>query len=93
MAAKLATSDLGDNQHSEGTSIEGASALLNVGRASVERAKTVQREAVPEIVRAVERGDVSVSTAAQFAKQPKVSQSAACAMPLCYLSWNGRERR
>jgi hypothetical protein len=32
---------------------------------SVERAKTVQREAVPEIVTAVERGEVSVSAAAR----------------------------
>jgi hypothetical protein len=69
VAAKLANLHLGGNQHSEDTSIEGASALLNVGRASVERAKAVQREAVPEIVKAVEQGEVSVSAAAQFAKQ------------------------
>ncbi len=31
VAAKLATLKLGDNQHSEGPSIEGASRLLNVG--------------------------------------------------------------
>ena len=42
---------------------------MNVGRASVERAKAVQREAVPEIVKAVEQGEVSVSAAAQFVKQ------------------------
>ena len=43
VAAKLASLKLGDNQHSKGPSIEEASRLLNVGHASVERAKTVQR--------------------------------------------------
>jgi N6-adenosine-specific RNA methylase IME4/ParB-like chromosome segregation protein Spo0J len=70
VAAKLATLDLGANQHSEGTSIEEASRLLNVGHASVERARTVQRDGAPELQRAVERGDVSVSTAAYVATCP-----------------------
>jgi ParB-like chromosome segregation protein Spo0J len=43
VAAKLATLKLGANQHSEGPSIEEASRLLNVGHASVERAKAVQQ--------------------------------------------------
>src|SRR5262249_38853023 len=67
VAAKLATLKLGDNQHSEGSSIEGASRLLNVGHASVERAKTVQRAGTPELVSAVERGAISVSAAADVA--------------------------
>ena len=66
-AAKLATLKLGDNQHSEGPSIEEASRLLNVGHASVERAKTVQRAGAPELVQVVERGRVSVSAAADIA--------------------------
>ena len=41
VAAKLASRKLGDNQHSKGPSIEEASRLLNVGHASVERAKMV----------------------------------------------------
>src|SRR5260370_26915168 len=52
VAAKLATLKLGDNQHSEGSSIEGASRLLNVGHASVERAEPVQRAATPESIHA-----------------------------------------
>jgi ParB-like chromosome segregation protein Spo0J len=67
VAAKLAQLGLGSNQHSEGTSIEGASRLLNVGRASVERAKVVQRDGTAELRQAVESGIVSVSAAADVA--------------------------
>ena len=70
VAAKLATLKLGDNQHSEGPSIEEASRLLKVGHAPVERAKTVQRDGAPELVSAVERGAVSVSAASDIATQP-----------------------
>jgi hypothetical protein len=51
VAAKLATLNLGGNQHSEGTSIDGASKLLNVSPKSVERAKKVQRTGAPLVVR------------------------------------------
>jgi ParB-like chromosome segregation protein Spo0J len=70
VAAKLATLKLGANQHSEGPSIEEASRLLNVGHASVERAKTVQRDGAAELIQAVERGGVSVSAAADIATLP-----------------------
>jgi hypothetical protein len=78
VAAKLATLEHGGDRSKPpigGLKQEDAAALLNVGERSVERAKTVQREGVPEIVQAVERGDVSVSAAAQFAKQPKEDQA------------------
>src|SRR5262249_39991766 len=74
VAAKLATLQLGDNQHSEGPSIEEASRLLNVGHASVERAKTVQRAGAPELVQRVERGAISVSAAADVATLPAQEQ-------------------
>jgi N6-adenosine-specific RNA methylase IME4 len=74
VAARLAALQLGANQHTEGTSIEGASQLLNVGRASVERAKTVQRDGTLELQRAVEAGKVSVSAAADVATLPAVAQ-------------------
>ncbi len=74
VAAKLATLKLGDNQHSEGSSIEGASRLLNVGHASVERAKAVQRAGTPELIHAVERGAISVSAAADVATLPAQDQ-------------------
>jgi N6-adenosine-specific RNA methylase IME4 len=74
VAAKLSTLKLGDNQHSEGPSIEEASRLLNVGHASVERAKTVQRAGAPELVQAVEHGGISVSAAADVATLPAQEQ-------------------
>jgi N6-adenosine-specific RNA methylase IME4 len=74
VAARLATLELGANQHSEGPSIEEASRLLNVGHASVERAKLVQREGAPELVQAVERGDVKVSVAADIATESPEQQ-------------------
>lgn len=43
-----------------------AAELLNVGRASVQRAREVIDNGAPALVEAVERGDVSVSLAAEF---------------------------
>jgi N6-adenosine-specific RNA methylase IME4 len=74
VAAKLATLKLGDNQHSEGLPIGRGSDLLNVGERSVARAREVQEHGAPELVRAVERGEVSVSTAADVATLPKAEQ-------------------
>jgi N6-adenosine-specific RNA methylase IME4 len=74
VAARLANLQSGGNRHSEGTSIEAASDLLNVGRASVERARQVQRSASPEIVTAVEQGHLAVSVAAGAARLPEEDQ-------------------
>jgi N6-adenosine-specific RNA methylase IME4 len=70
VAAKLATLKLGDNQHSEGLQIGRGSELLNVGERSVARAREVQGHGAPELIHAVERGDVAVSTAADIATLP-----------------------
>jgi ParB-like chromosome segregation protein Spo0J len=78
VAKKLATLEHG--QRSTGkfagvaTQAEAAS-MLNVSQRSVRTAGSVFEKAVPEIVAAVEKGDVSVSAAAQFAKQPKEEQA------------------
>jgi ParB-like chromosome segregation protein Spo0J len=75
VAAKLAT--LRNGQRADlvqAPSIEGAAQLLNVGHASVERAKAVQRAGAPELVQAVERGAVSVSAAADIADLPQDEQ-------------------
>jgi N6-adenosine-specific RNA methylase IME4 len=74
VAAKLATLRLGDNQHSEGLPIGRGSELLNVGERSVARAREVREHGAPELVRAVEKGAVSVSAAADIATQPIESQ-------------------
>jgi N6-adenosine-specific RNA methylase IME4/ParB-like chromosome segregation protein Spo0J len=74
VAAKLATLKLGDNQHSEGLPIGRSSELLNVGERSVARAREVLGQGAPELVGAVERGEVSVSAAADVATLPKAEQ-------------------
>lgn len=53
-----------------------AAVMLNVGERSVERAKVVERDGTPELVAAVEHGDVSVSAAADVASLP-ISQQLA----------------
>lgn len=47
-----------------------AAELLNVGERSVQRAREVQQSGAPELVEAVERGEVAVSTAAVIAQEP-----------------------
>src|SRR5262249_40334290 len=47
-----------------------AAELLNVGKRSVERAVDVREHGAPELQQAVERGNVSVSAAADIATQP-----------------------
>lgn len=78
VAAKLAglgRGRRGENPPIGGISASEAAALLNVGERSIERARTVQREAGPELVEAVERGRVSVSAAADVATLPKPLQA------------------
>jgi hypothetical protein len=71
IAAKLAT--LRDGEHKQGASQDaatqaGAASLLQVSRPSVQRARYVKDHGVPDLVTAVERGDVKVAPAAYFAK-------------------------
>jgi ParB-like chromosome segregation protein Spo0J len=78
VAKKLATLEHGQRQTGKfagvTTQAEAAS-MLNVSERLVRTAGAVIDKAVPEIVTAVEKGDVSVSAAAQFAKQPKEEQA------------------
>lgn len=55
--------------------------LLNVGRTSVAVAREVRRDAVSEVVAAVEGGNLGVYRAAQIAKLPAAEQRAALATP------------
>jgi N6-adenosine-specific RNA methylase IME4 len=83
VAAKIANLKLGDNQHrKEGPPIGGGSVsaadaakMLNVGKRSVERAKQVIDDGTAELQQAVERGDVSVSAAADVASLPQEEQA------------------
>jgi hypothetical protein len=78
-AAKIAT--LRDGQRKSGSPIGGATQadaakMLNVGKRSVERAREVAHHGVPDLVDAVEQGEVKVSAAAEFAKQnPPLDQA------------------
>jgi hypothetical protein len=78
VAKKLATLEHGRRQTGKFASVTTqaeAAAMLNVSERSVRTAGVVIDKAVPEIVSAVEKGDVSVSAAAQFAKQLKEEQA------------------
>lgn len=78
VAGRLANLPAG--RPSETASIEAitqtqAAELLNVSRPSVQRAREVIERGAPELVQAVERGEVSVSAAATIAEVPKVEQA------------------
>jgi hypothetical protein len=53
---------------------EEAAKLLNVGERSVRRARRVQREAIPEVTIAVEKGEVNLVAAERIAAKPKPEQ-------------------
>lgn len=76
-AGETLVANLPPPQEDQGKSRDKAAALFNVSPRSVESASKVRREAVPEIVKAVERGDVSVSAAAVIAELPPEEQRAA----------------
>jgi len=78
IAARLA--NLGPGRPAETASIEAvsqshAAGLLNVSRAAVQRAVTVETSAAPELAAAVNRGDISVSAAADVATLSPGEQS------------------
>jgi hypothetical protein len=72
VAAKLTNLDVGANQHTdEGTSIDVASKWLNVGRASIDRARVILKSGNAELIKAVEASQTSVNAAAQEVKPKK----------------------
>jgi ParB-like chromosome segregation protein Spo0J len=82
VAAKLATLSVGANQHSEkeGTPIGAASKILSVGRGSIDRAKVVLKSGNQALIKEVEKGETSVSKAANQVKT-KGKTNAAAAPP------------
>src|SRR5262249_14697824 len=77
VAAKLTSLAVGANQHTkgQGTSIDVASKLLNVGRAFIDRARKVLAAGDVKLVAAVEQGQVSVSAAANQTADKKKGKS------------------
>lgn len=70
-ATKLTDTGLGANQHTKGkTTIQRAADLAGVGERTVQRAKTVVDKGVPEVVEAVEAGELAVKTAAEIVTKP-----------------------
>lgn len=78
VGAKLA--NLGHGQKKADTPIgvsqDDAAKMLNVGHRTVQRAAEVQQQGAPELTKAVERGHLAVSTAADIAKLPHDEQRA-----------------
>jgi len=77
VAARLAT--LAQGARTDIASIEAmsqpkAAALLNVGRASVQRAEKVQTRGVPEVAAMVDAGEMPVSAAAELVDRPAAEQ-------------------
>lgn len=76
VASKLARLPRGvrKSHASRDASQDDAAEALNVGRASVQRAREVEERGAPELVQAVESGSVPVSVAAKAAQAPKSEQ-------------------
>lgn len=77
ISARIATMERGDNQHAPigACSQEEAAELLSVARRSVQRAAKVLDEGTPELIAAVDSGEIKVSAAAVLAELPKTSQN------------------
>lgn len=76
VAAKMANMNRGDNQHTAiaVTSQSKAAEILNVSVDSLQRAKKVQVQGVPELVQRVKEGTLAVSTAAELAELSEEEQ-------------------
>lgn len=77
VAAKIAQWGVGDNQHTGSANLptqSEAADMLNVSGRSVRSGRVVQQQGAPELVDAVERGEVSVSAAADVATKPEDEQ-------------------
>jgi phage N-6-adenine-methyltransferase len=79
IAARLATLSDGVRRDRQGASIDAptqpeAAAMLNVSRPSVQRARQVIDHGVPEVVGAVDRGEIAVSRASTIAKEEPEKQ-------------------
>ena len=78
VAAKLADLARGANQHTsiDGTSRAEAAGLMKVSTSSIERGVAVMQDGTPELIAAVEDGNLSVSAASKVSKLPAEEQRA-----------------
>jgi hypothetical protein len=74
IGAKMASFEVGSNQHNLGCSIEQASKLCKVGISSIVRARKVLGYGDPQTIQQVEAGKLSVSRAAAQAKTSQDGQ-------------------
>ena len=58
-----------------------AAKMLNVSQDSIQRARQVQTAGAPDLVQAVERGKIAVSTAATLTALPKAEQAEVTRLP------------
>lgn len=75
--ANLGRGRPGENPPRGGISAERAAALMQVSPRSIERARAVQEQGAPELVAAVKGGNVTVATAAAFARELSPLEQAA----------------
>jgi hypothetical protein len=97
VAARLA--NLKDGQTKPGTQIcvpvsqEDAAERLKVSQRSVQSATKVKDDAIPEVIQAVERGDVPVSVAAEIAELPQAEQRKVAAKGTTAIKTKAKELR
>lgn len=56
--------------------------IAGVGERTIKQAKAVQAKAEPEVIAAVQRGDIGLPKAAAIAQMPRAEQAAAISQPL-----------
>ena len=91
IAEKVANLRMGDNQYSEGLSVDKptpdrktrqqAAKELDVSEPSLDRARVVRRQGIPELAKAVESGEMPVRRASDIARLPKDAQLDAMNLP------------
>jgi hypothetical protein len=100
VAARIAKAKPGSNQHGSEVGVNlplptraQAADMLGVSPELVKDAKSVQSHGVPELADAVDKGDVSVSAAAEVAKIPEKEQKEAVAAGPAAVKEKAKEQR
>jgi hypothetical protein len=78
---------------SEGKTRDEAAAQMKIGRSSLDRAKKVQRDGIPELVQAVDSGEISVNAAWGVSSLPADEQAAALADGVKAVKAKGKKAR